>query len=134
MAKAAKTTEVQRNDPATIEAEIVPAPLAAAVEEQDAVLQAHFTRQQNHFTELAPSMAKKDREDKERELLLQEHAQIAERNRIEREKQAAAQAEREDRETAAARSAALREEIEALKAAIKDKTAEADRLEKLMEG
>lgn len=130
MAKAAKTTTSEPADEATV----IPAPLAAAVEEQDTVLQAHYTRQANHFHDLSESVAKKAREDEEREKRIQEHEIIAERNRKAREQAEADRLAREERETAAEKAAALREEIDALKASIKDKTAEAERLEKLAEG
>lgn len=128
MAKAPKTANTEPAD----EASVIPAPLAAVVEEQDTVLQAHFTRQANHFNDLAPELAKKARDDEEREARLKEHEEIAERNRKERERQQKEQAEREERETAAEKAKALRAEIAELEAAIKDKTAEASRLEKLV--
>lgn len=130
MAKAAKNTAADNTAPA--EAELVPAPLAAAVEEQDTVLQAHFARQANHFNYLAPSIAKKAREDEEREALLQEQEIIAERNRKVREQAQREQAEREERENAAANLEATKAEIEALEASLKSKKAEADRLAKLV--
>ena len=128
MAKAAKTSTTEPTE----EGARIPAPLAVALEENDSVLQAHYTRQANHFTDLAPALAKKAREDEEREARLQEIEIIAERNRKERERQQKEQAEREERETAAEKAKALRAEIAELEAAIKDKTAEASRLEKLV--
>lgn len=130
MAKAAKKTADVTDEPA--EAAIIPAPLAEAVEEQDSVLQAHFTRQETHFVELAPSVAKQAREDAEREAMLQEQELIAERNRKEREEQAAKQREIEERETATTRIVNLTEEIDALNASLKEKTAEVEHLKQLV--
>lgn len=114
------------------EAAVIPAPLAAAVEETDTVFQAHLVRQANHHNELAPSIAKKAREDLEREELLKQHEEIAERNRKEREAQQAEQFAREEREGAAARIAFLKEEVANAEAALEDKKAEIARLEKLV--
>lgn len=129
MAKAAKTATAE---PTPAEAAVIPAPLAAAAEENDTVLQAHFIRQQNHHNNLAPSIAKQAREDEEREKLLQEHERIAERNRLEREQQAKEQAEREERENAASRLALLETEIADLETALEAKQAEAKRLKSLV--
>lgn len=131
MAKAAKTTAAE---PIDAEAAVVPAPLAAAVEEQDTVLQAHFTRQAHHFQDLAPSVEKKAREDAERDARLSEHELIAERNRKEREEQQKAQAEREARENAGANVARLTEEIAALQTTIDGKRAELAAAKKILEG
>lgn len=117
---------------ATTEAQAIPAPLAAAAEENDPVLQAHFIRQQNHFNDLAPSIAKQARADLEREEMLREHELIAERNRKAREAAEREQAEREERENAAANLEATKAEMAALEEALKSKKAEADRLAKMV--
>lgn len=128
MAKAPKNTD-QTKEPT---AEVVPAPLAAALEEADPVIQAHITRQANHFTDLAPSLAKKELEDKEREALLLEHEKIAERNRKVREEADAKRKAEEELEGAAAAIEALEAEIPTLEAQLADKKAELARLQKLV--
>lgn len=130
MAKAPKTAAAEPDQQA--DTPVIPAPLMAAVEEQDTVFQAHLVRQANHFNDMAPSLAKKAREDEEREALLQEQEIIAERNRKVREQAQREQAEREERENAAANLEATKAEIEALEASLKSKKAEADRLAKLV--
>lgn len=111
---------------------LIPPALAAAVEEKDPVFQAHLTRQANHHGDLAPSIAKQAREDKEREELLQEHEKIAERNRKTREEAESKQKAIEEREGAAARIEALDAEIETIEASLEAKQAEAARLKKLV--
>lgn len=129
MAKAPKNTAAA--EPSE-EALVVPAPMAAAVEEQDTVLQAHFTRQANHFSDLAPSIAKQARDDAEREAMLQEQEVIAERNRKEREAQRLEQEAREKRENAAATITRLEEEIASMEAALADKKADLAATKKLI--
>lgn len=133
MAKAPKTAAAEEPKQEA-EAPVIPAPLAAAVEEQDSVFQAHLVRQATHFTDMAPSIAKRARDDQEREELLKEHELIAERNRKEREEQQKAQAEREERENASALISILEEEIPNLEAALADKKAELNRLKNLVKG
>lgn len=136
MAKAPKTTAPQEpaEDTVNAPADVVPAPLAAAVEEQDTVFQAHLIRQANHHADLAPSIAKRARDDLEREELLREHEIIAERNRKEREEQQKAQTEREERENAHSLIGSLTSEIEAIEASLVLKKGEIDRLTKLVKG
>lgn len=116
------------------EASIIPAPLAAAVEEQDSVMQAHAIRQANHFQDLAPTLAKKERDDQEREAEMQDHEKVRANWEAHIAQQKAEQAAREEREAAAGRIVVLREELDALKATAMEKIAEVDRLEKLLEG
>lgn len=129
MAKAPKKTaepDQQEDSP------VIPAPLAAAVEEKDTVFQAHLVRQANHFADMAPSLAKQARADAEREAELKEHEIIAERNRQERERQQKEQAAREERENAVSLIAALEEDIPNLEDAIAAKKAELKRLQNLV--
>lgn len=112
----------------------IPQALAAAVEENDPVLQAHLVRQANHHNDLAPSIAKQAAEDKEREKLLQEHEVIAERNRKTREEAEAKQKAEEERENAGSMIEQLLEEIPGVEAALAFKKGELARLQKLVKG
>lgn len=130
-APAAEPTETSEAEAAV--AEVIPAPLKEAATENDSVFQAHVIRQANHHNDLAPSLAKRAREDKEREELLQEHEIIAERNRKEREAQKLEQDKREALENADANIARLTEEIANLQATIDGKAAELEAVKKLKE-
>lgn len=144
MAKSPKTTDAPAQAEVTepvdataeaaapVEAAVIPAPLTDALQEEDTVYQAHLIRQANHFDDLAPTIAKQSRDDLEREAMLNEagriqgewYAHIAEEQKK--------QAEREEREGAAARIAFLEDEIANTEAGLADKKAEIDRLKKLV--
>lgn len=126
---AAKKPKKAAEEPADDAASAV---LAAAMAEGDTVLAAHIIRQQNHHNDLAPSIAKKARDDLEREAMLNEQGRIAAEWNAKLEAERKAQAEREERETAAARIADLETEVAGHKAAIDEKTAEIKRLQKLV--
>lgn len=136
MAKAPKTTAPQEpaEDAVNAPAAVVPAPLAAAVQEEDSVFQAHLIRQANHHNDLAPSIAKRARDDLEREAELQEHEIIAERNRKNREEQAKIQAAQEERDTAHTLISSLGDEIATVEALLLGKKSDLDRLMKLVKG
>jgi hypothetical protein len=106
--------------------------LAKAVQETDSVYQAHLIRQANHFDDLAPSIAKQAREDLEREASLNEAGKIQGEWAAHIAAEQKKQAEREEREGAAARIAFLEEEIANTEAGLADKRAEVDRLKKLV--
>jgi chromosome segregation ATPase len=110
----------------------IPAPLAAAIEENDTVLQAHFTRQANHEKDLAPSLAKRARDEAERDEQLRQHDEIDAKWRAHVAEQEKIQREREEREGAAERIAVLEAEIAGHEASIETKTLELKRLQKLV--
>jgi len=140
MAKSPKTTDApapaevtEPVDATTVaEAPVIPAPLVEAVQETDSVYQAHLIRQANHFDDLAPSIAKQAREDLEREASLNEAGKIQAEWAAHIAAEQKKQAEREEREGAAARITFLEEEIANTEAGLADKRAEVDRLKKLV--
>ncbi|CAB5079616.1 hypothetical protein UFOVP143_55 [uncultured Caudovirales phage] len=129
MAKAPK-----KIDTAAAEAVVIPAELAAAVEAGDTVLQAHITRQANHHNDLAPALAKKALEDKERDEALQEHELIAERNRKAREAQQAEQDAIDEKQKAHGLIASIGDEIAAMELVLLGKKADLERYMNLVKG